>query len=182
MHTHNSKVTTPDNLSRLSKNSFILASLVLLTFTCLSARAIESGQPAVDFSLPGNKGNIQLSDYKGKIVYLDFWASWCGPCKQSFPWMNAMQTKFQAQGVKIIAVNLDTNKEDAKRFLDSVPGNFDIAYDPKGTLPRQYEVKGMPTSVLIDRDGKVVAQHIGFNDAARGKIEQMIQTLAGVKP
>lgn len=146
------------------------------------AHALESGKPAPEFTLPathnnpggGASSNIQLSDYKGKIVYLDFWASWCRPCKQSFPWMNALQSKYGAQGFQVVAVNVDAEKDDALQFLKATPGNFTVAYDPKGKVAQQYEVKGMPTSILIGRDGKVLSQHAGFFEASKQKIEQAI--------
>ncbi|MFZ6741730.1 TlpA family protein disulfide reductase [Undibacterium sp. JH2W] len=145
------------------------------------ALALETGKPAPEFSAQSSKGNIQLADYHGKVVYLDFWASWCGPCKQSFPWMNAMQNKYGAQGFQVVAINLDTKQEDALEFLKSTPGNFHIAYDPKGVMPRQYEIKGMPSSILIDRSGKILSQHAGFTEASKAKIEQAIQAGLGSK-
>jgi thiol-disulfide isomerase/thioredoxin len=132
---------------------------------------------ASDFDLPGKQANVKLSSSKGKLVYLDFWASWCGPCKQSFPWMNAMQEKYQAQGFEIIAVNLDANSDDAQKFLAATPAKFTVAFDNKGQVPKQYGVKGMPTSYLIGRDGKVAMQHMGFNASDRDKLEQKIQLL-----
>ena len=145
------------------------------------ALALETGKPAPEFTAQAGKGNIQLADYRGKVVYLDFWASWCGPCKLSFPWMNALQSKYGAQGLQVVAINLDTKQEDALEFLKTTPGNFHIAYDPKGVMPRQYEIKGMPSSILIDRDGKILAQHAGFNDASKAKIEQAIVASLGSK-
>lgn len=156
----------------LTASSLLLA---ILASSCFSVSAAEPGSLAPDFTLPGTNSAIHLSDYKGKIVYLDFWASWCGPCKQSFPWMNTLQSRYASQGLKIVAVNLDVNSADGRRFLDAVPAMFDIAFDPKGTLGRSYAVKGMPTSLLIDRDGKVISQHIGFNPEARAQLEHAIQ-------
>jgi thiol-disulfide isomerase/thioredoxin len=134
---------------------------------------------APEFELPTAAGNISLAQYKGKVVYLDFWASWCGPCKQSFPWMNSMQEKYQSQGLQVIAINLDANKDDATSFLAGNPAKFTVAFDAKGLTPRAYGVKGMPTSYLIDRDGKVILQHMGFNTADREKLELKIQSLLG---
>lgn len=163
---------------RPAARSGVLAAL--LTLAALgSAWALETGDAAPTFTLPGTAGAINLADYKGKVVYLDFWASWCGPCKQSFPWMNVLQAKFGPQGLKIIAVNVDANTADGQRFLASVPAAFDIALDPKGILARQYAIKGMPSSLVIGRDGKIVGQHTGFNDASRVKVEASIQSAIG---
>ncbi|PXX44927.1 TlpA family protein disulfide reductase [Undibacterium pigrum] len=159
----------------------LATALIVLAGWNMPALALETGKPAPEFSAQSSKGNIQLADYRGKVVYLDFWASWCGPCKQSFPWMNAMQSKYGAQGFQVVAINLDSKPEEAQEFLKSTPGNFHIAYDPKGVMPRQYEIKGMPSSILIDRDGKVLYQHAGFTEASKTKIEQAIQAGLGNK-
>jgi cytochrome c biogenesis protein CcmG/thiol:disulfide interchange protein DsbE len=164
-------------LARLVMRALGTATLI----ACLPGFAVETGQAAPAFSLPATGSEINLADYKGKVVYLDFWASWCGPCKQSFPWMNAMQTKYGPQGLKVIAVNLDANKADWKQFLDIVPANFVVAFDQKGMVARQYNIKGMPTSLLIGRDGKIIVQHAGFNAADRATLEQAIETLIGKK-
>ena len=97
------------------------------------------------FVLPGDKQNINLEKLKGKVVYLDFWASWCDPCRKSFPWMNDMHSRYDSKKFTLIAVNLDSSKDDAKNFLEKVPANFQIAYDPDGTVATKYDLKAMPT-------------------------------------
>ncbi|MBC3916482.1 TlpA family protein disulfide reductase [Undibacterium sp. CY18W] len=163
--------------------SVTVALVVALGCWHLPAHALDAGKPAPEFSVQGGSGPgpIQLADYKGKLLYLDFWASWCGPCKQSFPWMNSLQSKYAAQGLQVLAVNLDSKAEDAAVFLKSVPASFQIGYDPKGVTPRLYDVKGMPSSVLIDRDGKVLSLHAGFNEGSKAKIEQAIVAALGGK-
>jgi cytochrome c biogenesis protein CcmG, thiol:disulfide interchange protein DsbE len=140
------------------------------------ALALEVGQQAPDFDLVGKQGNVKLSDYKGKAVYLDFWASWCGPCKQSFPWMNEMHTKYSAQGFAVVGVNVDAKQADATHFLEQTPAKFDVVFDSKGSTPRAYGIKGMPSSVLIGPDGKVLAVHAGFKDEERGTLEDKIKS------
>ncbi|MFZ6812923.1 TlpA family protein disulfide reductase [Undibacterium sp. Rencai35W] len=154
---------------------------VFLLCAHLTLNAAEVGKTAPEAVLQGVSTSYRLSDFKGKLVYLDFWASWCGPCKKSFPWMNVMQSKYGSQGFKIIAVNVDTDNEDWKNFLAAVPANFDIALDPKGAVAKLFDIKGMPTSVLVSRDGKVIAQHAGFNDETRNRIEKEIQLQLEVK-
>jgi cytochrome c biogenesis protein CcmG, thiol:disulfide interchange protein DsbE len=146
---------------------------IALGATC--AAAIEVGQQAPDFDLTGQQGNVKLSDYKGKAVYLDFWASWCGPCKQSFPWMNEMQAKYAAQGFAVVGINVDAKQADATSFLQQTPAKFDIAFDAKGASPRSYGVKGMPSSVLIGPDGKVLKVHAGFKEEERTALEDAIK-------
>jgi thiol-disulfide isomerase/thioredoxin len=121
--------------------------------------------------------DLDLSQYRGKVVYLDFWASWCGPCRQSFPWMNAMQDKYGAKGLVVIAVNLDEQHADAVKFLDKIPANFKIVFDPQGSLAEQYDLVGMPSSFLIDQTGAINHRHMGFLDSSPAKYEQEIRTL-----
>lgn len=141
----------------------------------------EEKSANLDFELPGKTSSVKLSDFKGKVVYLDFWASWCGPCKQSFPWMNSIYEKYRSQGFEIVAINLDMNADDAQKFLANNTAKFSIAFDSKGVTPKQYGVKGMPTSYLLGRDGRVIYQHMGFNEADKEKLEQKIQEVLKAK-
>jgi thiol-disulfide isomerase/thioredoxin len=154
----------------LLKALLVSASLLASQFSL----AIEAGDLAPPISLPSVNGNFSLESLKGKVVYLDFWASWCGPCRQSFPWMNSMHKKYSSQGLVIVAVNLDQSASDATRFLEKTPADFLVAFDEKGLSPISYGVRGMPTSLVIDRNGKVIAKHMGFNNEQREKLEQMI--------
>ena len=105
---------------------------------------------------------IDLQAFRGRVVYLDFWASWCVPCRQSFPWMQALETHYQKQGLTVVAVNLDLNRSDADRFLGKFQPTFDIRFDPHGESAERFKVQGMPTSAIIDRHGAVRFTHIGF--------------------
>lgn len=160
-------------LSQLCKTSLACALAVCLCTTGPAA-AVAPGATAPGVELPGLGSTVRLADYRGKVVYLDFWASWCGPCRQSFPWMNEVQMKFAGQGFQVIAVNLDTRRSDADRFLAAVPANFTLAFDSTGGTPKLYGVKAMPTSVLIGRDGKVVARHSGFVPSDTPALERQI--------
>ncbi len=147
-----------------------------------SAQALEKGAPAPQFDLPGLDGAIKLATLQGKVVYVDFWASWCGPCRQSFPWMNEMQARYGGKGLQIVGVNVDAKSDDARQFLTTTPARFAIAFDPQGATPRNYGIKGMPSSVLIGPDGKVLLEHSGFREADRAELESKIQSaLGGVK-
>jgi len=128
-------------------------------------------------ALPIGSDNIDFSDYRDKVVLLDFWASWCGPCRQSFPWMNEMQTKYADQGLVVIAVNLDQEKQAAADFLSDVPATFKIMYDPDGGSAERMDVLGMPMSYLIDRQGHVRHRLIGFNSTKKKEHEDHISAL-----
>lgn len=123
---------------------------------------------------PVNELARQLEQHAGKVIYLDFWASWCGPCRKSFPWMTKMQAQYQQQGFVVLSVNLDHNKQFADEFLQQVPADFPVIYDPRGELMKQYKIKGMPSSYLFDRNGKIIGRHAGFNEKKMPLYEQDI--------
>ena len=141
-----------------------------------SAWALENGSKAPDFELSAPEGKLKLSDLKGQYVYLDFWASWCVPCKQSFPFMNEIQAKYGAKGLKVVGISVDAKTEDAKKFLAEVPAKFALAFDNTGATPKAYGVKGMPTSLLIGPDGTVLFTHQSFKDSDKAEIENKIRT------
>jgi thiol-disulfide isomerase/thioredoxin len=166
-------------VSRSLAIGLILSALVLPVG---SATAQEVGSRAPSFDLPGAVKPVRFADFKGRVVYVDFWASWCAPCKQSFPWMNDMQAKYGPRGFSVVGINVDQKREDADKFLVSTPANFLVAYDTTGKVAEIYQPKGMPTSFLIGADGKVRAVHIGFKDSNREELEREIQAaLAAVR-
>ncbi|WP_341886891.1 TlpA disulfide reductase family protein [Variovorax sp. YR752] len=140
--------------------------------------ALEPGQaaPELRLALPDA---ATLAALKGQVVYLDFWASYCGPCRRSFPWMNQMQARYGERGLRVVAVNLDSKRADAERFLAQVPAQFAIAYDPAQESPQRFGVKAMPSALLIGADGRVLRMHSGFQDEQRAELEAAItQALA----
>lgn len=161
-------------VSRSKAIGLILSALVLAGNA--AAQEIGVGSRAPLFDLVGSPKQVRLVDLKGQVVYVDFWASWCGPCKQSFPWMNEMQAKYAGRGFTVVGINVDQKREDAEKFLASVPATFNIAYDTTGKVAEIYQPKGMPTSFLIGADGKIRAVHIGFKDGNREELEREIQT------
>lgn len=161
------------------KITTLASTLLVGLLVVVQAHALDKGKPAPAFELNGSEATVKLSKYQGKLVYLDFWASWCGPCRQSFPWMNELQSKYGARGLQIIAVNLDSKNEDAKNFLSTTPARFVVAFDPAGATPRSYGVKGMPSSFLIDQDGKLVHEHSGFRESDKEELENKIKSLLG---
>jgi thiol-disulfide isomerase/thioredoxin len=141
---------------------------LLASWLLLSLSASASADPA---------DALDLARYRGKVVVIDFWASWCAPCRQSFPWLNELKTRYADRGLVIIGVNVDANRPDAERFLREAPAQFDIVYDPQGALAAKYEVPGMPVSYVFGPTGELVAQHIGFRNAVRAEREREIEQL-----
>lgn len=142
--------------------------------TAVAAQAVEVGQPAPAVKLAGLKDPVDLAALRGRVVYLDFWASWCGPCRVSFPWMNEMQAKYGARGLQIVGISVDAKREDADKFLAQTPARFQIAFDPVGDTPKRYAIKGMPTAVLIGADGQVLHRHSGFRESDQQALEAAI--------
>lgn len=119
---------------------------------------------------------VDLDSFKGKVIYLDFWASWCAPCRESFPFMNDLQQNFGPQRLVVIAVNVDRNHTDAEHFLQKHPARFRVIFDPQGVLARKFSVHGMPSSFVIDRSGQVQVRHEGFRLADREALEQQVRS------
>ncbi len=164
-------------IARLQKLA-VFASLIFPMATF----AVDAGKAAPDFQLPGLKqDNVKLSSYKGKVVYLDFWASWCGPCKKTFPWLNDLQKKYGKDGFEVVGVNVDAKKADADKFLATTPAEFTVLLDPEGKVANTYELQGMPSSYLIDRSGKVHLVHRGFKDGESVELENKIKALIQAK-
>ncbi len=121
--------------------------------------------------------DIDLAAYRGKVVYLDFWASWCGPCRESFPWLSDLSREYDAQKFVVIGVNVDQDRIKAERFLSQNSANFTILYDPEGAIATTYKVTGMPSAILIDRAGHVRFHHTGFSSKSKGKYEEDVRIL-----
>lgn len=154
-----------------------LGTLLLITVLATSrpTLAAEPGQPLSVSSVPDSEGRpLALFDGKAKLTYVDFWASWCGPCRQSFPWMNRMQSRYGAQGLRVVAVNLDSKLADAQAFLKEVPAQVQLGFDPKGESARRVGIRAMPSSVLLGPDGRVLWQHSGFREEEAQALEARI--------
>lgn len=120
--------------------------------------------------------SFDVQQYRGKVLLLDFWASWCVPSRRSFPWMNEMQEKYEGQGLVIVGVNVDAEPEEAQAFLDEFPVNFQTIEDGNGELAKEFDVIAMPSSYVIDRNGEIVTRHVGFKVKRQEDYESVIQT------
>jgi len=156
------------------KNAWILLCLLIAPLSLVrpeAPEAVAETVAAVDPEL------LDLSRWEGQVVLLDFWASWCGPCRESFPWMDEMARKYRAQGLAVVAVNLDEDRSAADQFLESTSYAFEFVYDPDGRLAEAFALDVMPTSILFDREGRPVVRHSGFRPADTGEYEQHITEL-----
>jgi cytochrome c biogenesis protein CcmG/thiol:disulfide interchange protein DsbE len=130
---------------------------------------------------PARADTLDLDAYKGKVVYLDFWASWCNPCRESFPWLNELQQTYGPKGLVLIGVNVDHDRGLAEKFLQRYGAQFKIIYDTNGAIAEKYDFKDMPTSILIGRDGRVHYVHNGFYTNQEGTYTSHVSTLLDQK-
>lgn len=143
--------------------------LMLTTlYTIHSVWAIEAMQ-----SLPP-LGFSETQPVPGQFIYIDIWASWCGPCRQSFPWMNTLQAKYASSGLKVVAINVDSKHEAAVRFLTHTPAQFTVVFDEQGNSAKRLSIKTMPTSLLVNPEGKIVWIHSGFRAEDTSQLEARI--------
>ena len=159
--------------------SFVLAATVILIAGGANAGsgppAPSDPQPAPGFSLPTLRGTVSSDSLRGHLYYLDFWASWCTPCKKSFPWLADLHHRYAAKGLRVIAVNLDKKRVLADQFLESNPAPFEIAFDPTGKTAEAFHVKAMPSSFLVGPDGTILYAVAGFDADKTGPLEALIK-------
>lgn len=149
-----------------------LCFLIVLSFGQLawsSGLAPEFRLPALDGS-----GSHALSDYRGKVIYLDFWASWCGPCQQSLPALDALQKEYSPEDFQVIAINLDESPEEARAFLQKFPVDYVILSELSGKTQRAYNLVGLPSSFLIDQKGEVIGSFQGFHPGHIKRLKKAI--------
>ena len=128
---------------------------------------------------PDGSGSFDIAQRRGKLQYLDFWASWCAPCRESFPFMNELQQDLVPRGLSILAVSVDKNPDDARRFLDRFPPQFPVALDSTWTCASAYLLPGMPTTFIVDSTGVVRALHIGFRGDDKARIRAELEHMLG---
>jgi thiol-disulfide isomerase/thioredoxin len=154
---------------------FVLAVALLAGST---AAALKAGDTPPPIDMPDQHGEkVDLSELEGKVVVVDFWASWCAPCRQEMPVLQALHEKYAGQGLVIIGVNIDSSKKKMDKFLQAAPVTFRIVHDPKITIPQRYEPSTMPSSYFIGREGKLRYVHEGFRKEDAEGIEAKIKAL-----
>ena len=161
-------------MRRLRVLPFLLLLLVALP-ALARPTAPAAGGPAPSFRLPGRAGTVCLDSLRGRVVYVDFWASWCDPCRRSFPWLNTLRERYAGRGLTIVAINLDKDRQAADAFLEQFPADFLVAYDPAGRTAEAYRVSAMPSSFLIGPTGTLLSSHAGFDPRKADQVEALIQ-------
>ncbi|NCQ34257.1 redoxin family protein [bacterium] len=142
---------------------FILVLAILMGFSGIVGQAVAADGDAPAPSAILAAKDFHIEDFHGQVVLLDFWASWCGPCKESVPWLVKMQHKYGSEGLVVVPVNLDRNSHKALKMLQQLGPDLTRVVDPEGDLAALYDLEGMPSSFIYDRQGKLVASHVGFN-------------------
>lgn len=161
---------------------FITTILLALTPLLSSAQALadstNAANPAPDFALKSAVGqNIRLSEHIGEVILLNFWASWCGPCRQEMPHLDALHSQYGELGFNVMGINLDADTTLAHQVLKDIPVDFTILFDTDNTVSRQYGVDSMPFTVLVDRNGNVRYVHRGYRPGFEDKYEEQIRAL-----
>lgn len=141
----------------------VISILVFFVLFPLSAHSSQIGSPAPLFILKDSEGrNVSLADYKGKVVFLDFWAPWCLPCKEELPALEGLYRKYNREGLEIIAVAVESTGKSVSRFLQRIAVSYPVVLDSKGAASEAYRCSHMPTGYIIGRDGVIRYIHKGF--------------------
>ena len=155
-----------------------IAAMVAALSVALPALAGPTGAPAPSFTLAARGGqNVSLTQYKGQVVMLNFWASWCGPCRQEMPLLESIYRKYNKMGFTMIGVNVEPDSNAANDWLKATPVSFPILYDRDSKVSKLYDVGGMPATVIIDRSGKVRVLHRGYKPGDENEYLDSIRTL-----
>jgi peroxiredoxin len=157
----------------------LLATLLLAMAApaCAAAPAAAS-EPAPDFTLPSRDGgNMQLSALKGQVVMINFWATWCGPCRQEMPLLEQLHAKYEPLGFTLLGVNVEPDSATATTWLKGMPVTFPILFDTSNAVAEQFGVMGMPSSVFVDREGRVRYVHRGYKPGDEAQYADMIRSL-----
>lgn len=145
---------------------------------CPSAFAVSAGDPLPELQTPASQDVAVSQDtLRGKVVLVNFWASWCPPCRDELPELQKMHTAYQEQGFEVVGINIDTQRENATEFIKRYNVTFPVLFDPQQSVIRQFGAKAMPTSYLVNREGVVQEVFYGYSAQKRTRIEQAITAL-----
>ena len=157
-------------------------SIIALVFSVFAASSLASsgmeGQPAPDFALKSSTGeNLRLSEYRGDVVMINFWATWCGPCRQEMPLLDALYSRYQRVGFSLLGVNIDDDSRRAMQMIEELGVSFPVLFDARKEVSKLYEVEAMPVTVIVDREGNVRYIHHGYKPGYEDKYLDQIRSL-----
>ena len=156
--------------------------IIALVFSVFAASSLASsgmeGQPAPDFALKSSTGeNLRLSEFRGDVVMINFWATWCGPCRQEMPLLDELYSRYQRVGFNLLGVNIDDDSRRAMRMIEELGVNFPVLFDARKEVSELYEVEAMPVTVIVDREGTVRYIHHGYKPGYEDKYLDQIRSL-----
>ena len=165
-----------NKLAHYMKSWLGMAAAVIMVTSAVSAGLKQSSAP--DFTLKSNAGeNIRLSEYRGEVVLINFWASWCGPCRQEMPVLSELHDKYRALGFTVLGVNVEADSSKARKLLKELPVSFPVVFDCDSVVSKQYDVVAMPSTVLVDRDGNLRYLHKGYKPGLETVYQQQVRDL-----
>ncbi len=151
--------------------------VTVFTATSLASSGLE-GQSAPDFALKSSTGeNLRLSEYRGDVVMINFWATWCGPCRQEMPLLDELYTRYERVGFNLLGVNIDDDSRRAMQMIEELGVNFPVLFDASKEVSKLYEVDAMPVTVLVDREGNVRYVHHGYKPGYEDKYLDQVRSL-----
>jgi len=156
----------------------VVAGFAAIGLSGLAVARAGTPEPAPDFALPAmDGGELRLSELKGQVVMINFWATWCGPCRQEMPLLQQLQVKYEPLGFTLVGINVEPESAGARAWLEKVPVTFPILFDRQNEVAGRFGVQGMPSSVFIDRTGKVRYVHRGYQSGDESKYADMVRSL-----
>jgi peroxiredoxin len=163
---------------KIYRTRFSLLLLIAAVFMVSQVHAGEVSGKAPDFTLKSNTGkNIKLSEHRGEVVLLNFWASWCGPCRQEMPLLEQLHERYSSYGFTVMGVNVEEDSSKAKKMLRDVPVTFPVLFDTQNKASKSYKVSAMPSTVMIDRDGNMRYLHKGYKSGDEQEYAKWIKKL-----
>lgn len=173
-------------MKRINLNTLAIALVTAVIFTWIlfipaaSLASATVGRLAPNFTLKSARGkNLKLSEFRGKVVLLNFWATWCGPCRKEIPELNKLQKKYKPAGFTVLGVNIDRERNAAKALARKLRTQFPILFDSNKIVSRRYQVDAMPKTVIIDRNGQIRFVHrgyvAGYENTYRKQIRQLLR-------
>ena len=162
----------------MQRTKLILALALSVVAAASLASSGLTGQPAPDFALKSSDGsNLRLSEYRGDVVMINFWATWCGPCRQEMPLLDELYSRYNRVGFSLLGVNIDDDSSKAMNMVSELGVSFPVLFDSRKEVSRLYEVDAMPVTVIVDREGRVRHVHQGYKPGYEQKYLDQIRSL-----